>query len=66
MTPAKIMSVRKIRSVFDKQILNKEKDEYTVQKTGNKFYEVGENVFLPNLSDGEKILGSYYYRQNNR
>ena len=46
MTPVEIMFVPKIRSVFDKLIPNKEKVEHTVQKIGNKFYEVGEKVFF--------------------
>ena len=46
MTSAEIMFARKIKSVFDKLILNKEKVEHTVQKTRNKFYKVGEKDFL--------------------
>ena len=44
MTPAEIMLAWKIRLVFDKLIPNKKKVENRVQKTGNKFYEVGEKV----------------------
>ena len=60
------MFVQKIRSVFDKLIPNKEKVEHMVQKTGNKFCEVGGKFFLPNVSDGEKVLESWNCRQKNR
>ena len=43
-TLAEIMLAWKIRSVFDKLIPNKEKVKYMVQKSGNKFYKVGEKV----------------------
>ena len=49
MTPVQIMFARKIRLVLDNLRPNKEKVEHMLQKTGNRFYEVGENVFLPNV-----------------
>ena len=57
MTPAEILFSRKIRSVFDKLIPNKEKVEYTVQKTGNKFYEMGEKVFFTECIRRGKDIG---------
>ena len=70
MTLAEIIFARKIRSVFDKLIPNKKKSRIygppPKKKTGNKFYEVSERVFLPNASGGGKILGSWNYSQKNR
>ena len=50
MTSAEIMLARKIRSVFEKLIPNKEKVE---QKTGNKFFEVVEKVFYRMYQTGK-------------
>ena len=54
MTPAKIMFAQKIRSVFDKQIPNKEKVKYTVQQSKNEFYEVGKKVFYQMYQTGKR------------
>ena len=56
MTQPEIMFAQKIRLVFDKLILNKKNVKHMVQKTGNKFYEVGAKVFLSNVSDGTKDI----------
>ena len=54
MTLTEIMFAWKIRSVFDKLIPNKKKVEHTEQKTGYKFYGVGEKVFYQMYQMGKR------------
>ena len=59
MTPAEVMVARKIRSVFNKLIPQKQISRYS-NKVTNKHYEIGEN-HISHVPEQQNILGNGNY-----